>query len=413
MVDICLSINKEEILKRGGSGLLNYYKGSLIKALRMIYGIDNSHEENFETEEKREWGHWNNLDNQKTFLLDLASKFGIVSTDKHIDWTQLTTNQVILNGGKGLLRHYNGSLKKALIALFPREEKNPTLDTNNLLGRVKKEPKYWKNPTNQRKFLEHVSQELGFKDFNEENWYSVKTKDILQLGGKGLLNRYDGSLIKALQHVYPEKEWHVWKFHQVPKNFWEVDTNVFGYLQWLSKSLGISHLDDWYSVSYEQIIELHGSSLFKTNKKQSDEAENMIVTSTLFGLLSKFYPYHPWDRKKFRIRSNGRWGKTQQLLLSMLQRVLSNNKLTTISELGEIKVNYKHPELMFTRKSSTSLNEDDSQTNSPQRMELDIYIPSLTLAFEYQGRLICQRVTNQIFIFRRTSLPLSLLVWSI
>ncbi len=53
------------------------------------------------------------------------------------------------------------------------------------------------------------------------DWYFVTTQQISIHGGAGLLSRYKGSLIHALQAIYPHIDWKTYRFsrpHQIPKN---------------------------------------------------------------------------------------------------------------------------------------------------------------------------------------------------
>jgi hypothetical protein len=76
-------------------------------------------------------------------------------------------------------------------------------------------------------------------------------------------------------------------------------------------------------------------------------------------LLAKYFPNHPWDTS-FKARISK--GKNQNYLFNSLQTLFPNT---------DIQLNYKHPDLTHTK------------TNTA--MEFDIYLPTLSLAFEYQG----------------------------
>src|SRR3979490_2008551 len=73
----------------------------------------------------------------------------------------------------------------------------------------------------QRKtFFDDLGVQLGYKSM--EDWYNVKAKDIQNNGGGGLLtNYYRNSPSEALQSVYPEHNWMLWKFKTVPMGYWE------------------------------------------------------------------------------------------------------------------------------------------------------------------------------------------------
>jgi hypothetical protein len=128
---------------------------------------------------------------------------------------------------------------------------------------------YWEDTANQLSFLDWISQRLEVK--SQEDWYKIKTSgihgdnmsitigyvvDIEKLGGTTLLRYYNGSLIKALQTLYPDKEWLFWKFDKVPRNFWESKANQLKFLKWVETVKNIRTLDDWYNVSGEDMIQV-------------------------------------------------------------------------------------------------------------------------------------------------------------
>ena len=80
-----------------------------------------------------------------------------------------------------------------------------------------------------------------------------KIKDILNVGGRGLLDKYQNSQILLLSQVYPEYEWLPWKFEYSPRNFWNNEDNKLKYLEWAGKQLGIKELNDWYKCSKEVV----------------------------------------------------------------------------------------------------------------------------------------------------------------
>ena len=63
---------------------------------------------------------------------------------------------------------------------------------------------------------------------------------IQKLGGSSLLYSYYGnSLVRALTSVYSDYPWKIWLFHQVPRGFWNKESNVISYLQWLSGNMHV------------------------------------------------------------------------------------------------------------------------------------------------------------------------------
>src|SRR5689334_21048249 len=122
-----------------------------------------------------------------------------------------------------------------------------------------------------------------------DGWYNVTLEDILKHGGNGLLCYYNGSPSKALQGVYPDHKWMVWRFGKVPKDYWDhLQGDHFEkkrMLDWLGEQLSITKMDDWYRVSLEQIRKVVPLSRLNNN-------------SSVSNMLRSVYPEHKWDMEK-------------------------------------------------------------------------------------------------------------------
>jgi hypothetical protein len=111
-----------------------------------------------------------------------------------------------------------------------------------------------------RSFFDWIAENLSIKC--EEDWYNIKYKDISHYGGSELLKqKYNGSPSYALKIIYPEIDWQVFRFHSVPKDYWNYREHRRKYFDWIADMLSISLSEDWYNITYEQIVSLKGRGL--------------------------------------------------------------------------------------------------------------------------------------------------------
>ncbi len=162
------------------------------------------------------------------------------------------------------------------------------------------------------------------------------------------MKKYNNTLTKALMTVYPDYNWKMWLFNQVPPGYWEEKSNIKSYLTWLAGQLNITKPGDWSKASHEHLSKLGAGSL-------------LLKYGGIRNVLQLIYPSENWE---FLEGNRSTWSKSQTLLAELVTDILQVTP-------ADIKVNYKHPALHFSQ--------------STRSMELDIYIPSLALAFEYQG----------------------------
>jgi hypothetical protein len=153
----------------------------------------------------------------------------------------VTYSDVIKHGGVGLIgKVYNGSLVNALKSVYPEfqwEEWNFSRVTAG----------FWKEKSNQKAFLDYVAKKLGI--INTEDWYRVKQSDIHRMGGDRLLRYYGDSLTKALQTIYPDSNWEMWRFGRSPRGFWDDQNNASKFLQSVSNQLGLNTVAELYTIT--------------------------------------------------------------------------------------------------------------------------------------------------------------------
>jgi hypothetical protein len=74
-------------------------------------------------------------------------------------------------------------------------------------------------------------------------------KELLESGGREILDKYNWSSPLLLSAAYPELEWLPWKFASCPQNYWDDVQNQRTFMDWATKKLNIKDMSDWYKVS--------------------------------------------------------------------------------------------------------------------------------------------------------------------
>ncbi len=90
---------------------------------------------------------------------------------------------------------------------------------------------------------------LYIKDLTD--WYYVPISQLVKHGARSLINRYNGSLIRALQAIYPQQSWTSWRFgSRTPHNISsskskasKVQYLLFRYVQQVSGRRRVMNVD--------------------------------------------------------------------------------------------------------------------------------------------------------------------------
>ncbi len=100
----------------------------------------------------------------------------------------------------------------------------------------------------QRTFVNYIAKKLNIT--KQEDWYKLKFKDYVKVGGTGLLTKYHYSPSKLLATVLSEYlhcwtnllaryTWDVTKFKKVPNRYWSQLKNQRAFMDSLAKKLSI------------------------------------------------------------------------------------------------------------------------------------------------------------------------------
>jgi hypothetical protein len=176
-----------DIRDNGGASILSYYGNSVHRLVSAIMP-------------HKQWlpwkfsqvadGYWKSLAHQRQFADWIADSLNMESYE---GWYMCTHETIEKAGGAKLLHLYKNSVVKMVEELYPEF----SWDT----WEFKFVPQnYWSDINNQKRFLDRFAEVHGIKDHTQ--WYKVDVGFVIRGGGATLLSYYDGSLIKALCHIY-------------------------------------------------------------------------------------------------------------------------------------------------------------------------------------------------------------------
>eukprot|EP01127_Copromyxa_protea_P018899 TRINITY_DN6034_c0_g1_i2.p1 TRINITY_DN6034_c0_g1~~TRINITY_DN6034_c0_g1_i2.p1 ORF type:complete len:495 (+),score=68.20 TRINITY_DN6034_c0_g1_i2:18-1502(+) len=411
-LDCWYKITVADVKSRGGGMLLNYYGNSLQKVLEVVYP---DHEWISWKFKNCSSGFWKSIDNRREFIMWVGSEIGICDLD---DWYKVNQSDLKKYHVSGMLSYHASSLVHALVSLFHEHPWD--------LTKFSRFPRsHWALKENRKNYVDTLAKKLGISE--PSGWYQVSLEDIRREPGlRSLLDHYSGSLFSALEDLYPDHNWKFYKFKTVPKNFWLSIQNQRNFFDNLAGTLGISKPEDWYTVSYKDIVANGGGGLMQRHKNSPYSVLSAVYpeyswkpflflsisrsTSKDPEILESFMAYakeklqiqdiDDWSRvsgEQIRslggsqiVRHNGGWNKLLTRLYPdrnwdtkmkpFQKRAWQRWLLLVLRDLlpigTEINEEYTHPTLKFL----------DSTKRSRAHMKFDIFVPSLNLALEYQGR---------------------------
>jgi hypothetical protein len=119
-----------------------------------------------------------------------------------------------------------------------------------------------------------------------------------------MVNYYGGSPSKAIMSLFPEYEWHVWRFEYTPKDFNMMDkVHHRSYFNWVFQQLKLNDFEDWYDVKLNDL----------TGFKYCMEILNYCYNGSLKLALKKVYSHYNWQEWKFNKVSSKFWKDSKNL----------------------------------------------------------------------------------------------------
>jgi len=327
----------------GGANVLRQYE-SYFELLRTLLPEFNWCAYDFPAK-KLPKNFWDKIENQREFMKHAGERLNLQSLK---EWRNVSETDIRnINGGKYFLAKYS-RLSDALVRLFPMEfgSKLPVDFTAENFAwhnepRRRAPRDFYKSETNQREYLEF----LGKKYFNIQNlddWYNVSATKLKSIGGQSLLKLHSG-FPEMLQKLYPSHPWDfASKLQRLPSAYWDDFNNVYNFIRKAEKALKVTEFQDWYRISTRQLAALGGQGLLMKYK--------------LYDILCRVFPEHKWDEG---LLYNKDKRAKQRWLCLMVKNLFPEEEV-----IEEFLV-------------------EDSSLKKP--VQVDVYVPSYRLAFEYQG----------------------------
>ena len=264
------SITRKDFENNRGAGLLTHaYSSHLNRAPRELYP-------------ESDWKPWlfkitpqtffAKQGNRRKFLNWIAEENEFDSLD---DWYGVAKYFVLLHPGGGMIEnYYNGSISKMLSDIYPEHDWE-------LRKFIQAPTDYWMDDENVLSFLNELAEKLGYKEMDD--WYQLSQRELAKHGGGALHNRFSGSPLRMLKHIFPEHDWLEFRFSMAPKGYWDSHKNLVRYMDWLGAVLGFMEMDDWYEVRTEDFNTNYGAGA-------PFSPSNAVMTA---------YPEHGWEEERF------------------------------------------------------------------------------------------------------------------
>lgn len=240
-------VGSKEVKASGGHTLLSNYGSTQSLIEEFVPGMKGMDPTRFRNRVPRGW--WDCKENRRNFLTRVGQELGVETMS---DWKMVSREAIGIMGGAGLLARYKFSLNALL---------KDTFDCNDDrdIGRKTLPPDHWESMTNRRQFFDGLEKELGIR--SAEEWARVTCAEVGRRGGRTVLGRYNGSLVRALQDVYPEREFEETERVQVPVGHWDKRENREKFLRNIAEQKGIETPADWAKISRKEFAAMGGVTL--------------------------------------------------------------------------------------------------------------------------------------------------------
>ena len=273
---------------------------------------------------RKEKGYWKSLDNQKEFLEKFLYNNNLKNEK---DLLQITSIDIVREGGGGLLNFYHGKLQNLLKTLYPHivMEDNSNITENSQFShsistKHGKKLGIYSSIEKQREYLKSIAEMNNFRSITE-----LKTLKISQLKkykiANRILNHYNDNYHLLLISLFPDENW---KFKK-EKGYWNSIPSQLIFLENLFNKWEMKTLDDWLKISIASFRKEGGDTILK------------LYSSSMFKMLKGVYPNYDWSDFPYRIRIFSELSSSLSLQKNYMSFLFAKLKLKSIDEWRNIK----------------------------------------------------------------------------
>jgi len=344
-------LNKEYLCKHNIDGLTNYYSSSPVN---IVTSVLSEYDWKIWKFHMTPMSYWEHDKNKVEYLKWFEKKLNISSP---IDWYKVSMNDLVENYGSTLFLTYcNGSIIRVARILYPKFQFYP--------WKFIRAPKHefdYTDENNLRYMIDTTAKEMGFEF--PEGFYGFKGGEHFNHTRLG--KAIKGGMCEILRKLYPDHEWYPWLFEGgVGNDFWKDEKNIKAYGVWLEQELAMTSFDEWYDLNSDIVGRFHGGGLLAHGKGKG---------LSVFEISRIVHPTIDWDPTKFEKKKF----TSQKRLFRVLKDIYTEEDILYNSRHRKIK---------------------NPKTN--RSLELDCYLPSLNLAFEFQGK---QHYEKNLFFHSKSS----------
>jgi hypothetical protein len=197
---------------------------------------------------------WRSKSNRNAYMLWLKDRLGI---DEDKDVVRITGKILKANYGGGII--HVKTLNELISEAFP----------GIALEQVRKRGPKRKSA--------HEALSLALSRLEEfadrhrltcaQDWYQdVGLGEIYNYIGAGLMKKCGLTVIELLNSFLSNEEVYPWLFRMSPMGLWQAAENRISYMHWLFNALNLRSLEDWYSVTRDQVAANAGAGLLQSYK---------------------------------------------------------------------------------------------------------------------------------------------------